>query len=182
LLYAIAHWNAVADWGVRIEQIGGPASGGIKIIETRPGGYEAAKTAAWGRRGERFADMFLFLAWTGESERVHPQMFEAQARRHWEERLRQRVAGKDFADLADARDRAISLEDNQRKERARDIHRRAENLDAHLEANGIDAFVPANWPKRDGVTPIENPHEARNEIVIGKDGKKTALLVESAVQ
>jgi hypothetical protein len=42
--------------------------------------------------------------------------------------------------------------------------------------------VPANWPTKDGVTPIAKPHEARNEIVVGKDGKKTSLFTESAVQ
>jgi hypothetical protein len=110
-------------------------------------------------------------------------MFEAQASRHWEERLRQRVEGKAFADLVDSRDRAILLAADQRKEQARHIQRKAESLNAHLAAHAIDAFVPANWPTKDGVTPTARPHEARNEIVVDpKTGKKTALFVESAVQ
>jgi len=126
--------------------------------------------------------VFIKLSLLMGSEPVHPAIFEAQARRHWEERLRQRVDGKAFTNLADSRDRAIELADNQRKEQARDTARRANNLNAHLAAHGIDAFVPPHWPTRDGVTPIAKPHEARNEIVVGKDSKKTALFVESAVQ
>jgi hypothetical protein len=118
-----ARFNPLAEqagWGVRLEPLGSPKDGGIKIVETRPGGYAEAKILAEQRRGEWFAGVFEFLWMTGESERTHPQMFEAQARRHWDERLRKNATGADFADLADARDRAFELEDNQRKEWARD--------------------------------------------------------------
>src|SRR5262249_26113244 len=128
------------------------------------------------------SDVFIFLSLCMASEPVDPAIFAVQARRHWDWRLRQRVEGKNFADLADVRDRTIELQNNQRKERARDIRRRSEALSAHLAAHTVEAFVPANWPTRDGVTPIAKPHEARNEIVIGKDGKKVALFTETAVQ
>ena len=165
----MARFNPLAEqagWGVRLEPLGSPKDGGIKIVETRPGGYAEAKILAEQRRGEWFAGVFEFLWMTGESERTHPQMFEAQARRHWDERLRKNATGADFADLADARDRAFELEDNQRKEWARDVKRRAKNLDRHLTTHRIDALVPPNWPTKDGVTPISKPQVARNEIVI----------------
>ena len=173
-----ARWNdaaARAGWDVRIEQFGAANNGGIRFIV---GDVSTIKL----RRGEWLSDTFALLWLTGENGSVDPVEFGKQSRHQWEGRLRQRVGGKAFADFALDRDRAISLEDNQRKERARDIRRRAKNLDAHLAANGVDALVPANWPTKDGVTPISKPHEARNEIVIGKDGKKTSLFVESAVQ
>jgi hypothetical protein len=180
----IDRWNAAAasvGWDVRLEQFGAANNGGLRIIELRSGAAEDAARQL--KRGEWLSDTFAFLWLTGESEPVHPAMFEAQARRHWEERLRQRVEGKAFADLADSRERAILLDVNQRKERARHIRRKAENLNAHLTAHGVDALVPANWPTKDGVTPIARPHEARNEIVVDpKTGKKTALFVASAVQ
>lgn len=166
-----------AGWGVRLEPCGGPIEGGIKIVETRPGGYAEAKTLAEQRRGEWFAGVFEFLWMTGESERVHPQMFAAQVARHWDERLRKCAAGKDFADLNYSRDRAIELEENQRKEWARDVKRRAKNLDRHLTTHRIDALVPPNWPTNDGVTPISKPQVARNEIVVDpKTKKRTALF------
>jgi hypothetical protein len=77
-------------------------------------------------------------------------MFEAQARRHWDERLRKLGVGKDFTDLA-ARDRTISLADDHRKEWAREIRRRAKNLDDQIVAHGIDSFVPSHWPTREGM-------------------------------
>jgi hypothetical protein len=181
----MAHFNQCveqAGWGVRLEPLGSPTAGGVKIVETRPRGYTEAKTLAEQRRGEWFAGVFELLWMTGESERVHPQMFEAQAQRHWEERLRKNAAGRDFADLADARDRAIYLQHNQRKEWARDIGRRAKDLDNHIVAHGIDSFVPPHWPTRDGIRPIERPHIPRNEIVVGKDGKPGYLLTVPAVQ
>ena len=178
---AIARWNAIAeqvDWGVRFEQTGGPASGGIKITELWPGGYEAAKIAAWEGRGERFADMFLFLAWTGESERVHPQMFEAQARRHWEERLRQRVAGKDFADLADNRDRAILEEERRRKDTMDLIDGTAAVWNAALDRQGAEGIVPTNWPIRwsqSGPIPVRKPHELPPDAQGPIDNSRGAL-------
>jgi len=121
--------------------------------------------------------VFEFLWMTGESERAHPQMFAAQAARHWDERLRKCAAGKDFADLTDSLDRAIELKENQRKEWARDVKRRAKKLDRYLTTHKIDALVPPNWPTKDGVTPISKPHVTRNEIVTDpKTKKKTALF------
>ena len=90
---------------------------------------------------------------------AHPAMFEAQARRHWDERLRKLGVGKDFTDLA-ARDRTISLADDHRKEWAREIRRRAKNLDDHIVAHGIDSFVPPHWPTREGM-PIPIAREIR---------------------
>jgi hypothetical protein len=185
-----ARWNVLAEHhGIPLRlEVWGTAEvskGGLRFRELEPdAGLKAIERLMPSVTPEKWmSDVFILITlWMG-SEPIHPAMFEAQARRHWEERLRQRAAGKVFADLALDRDRAISLEDNQRKERARDIRRRARNLDAHLAAHGIDAFVPANWPTRDGVTPIERPHEARNEIVVDpKTGKKTALFIETAVQ
>ena len=117
------------------------------------------------------SDVFILITLWIDSEPVHPAMFEAQARRHWEERLRQRVEGKALADLADSRDRAIELADNQRKEYARDIKRRAESLNAHLAAHQIDTFVPANWPTKDGVT--QSQHRT-------KRGTKSSLIQRPA--
>ena len=48
-------------------------------------------------------------------------------------------------------------------------------------AHGIDASSP-HWPTKDGVTSIAKPHKARNEIVVGKGGKKTSFFVTLAVQ
>lgn len=176
----IARWNAAAasaGWDVRLEQFGAANNGGLRIVELRSGAAEDAARQL--KPGEWLSDTFAFLWLTGEGEPVHPAMFEAQALRHWEERLRQRFEGKAFADLADSRDRAILLAADQRKEQARHIRRIAESLNAQLTARGIDALVPANWPTKDGVTPIARPHEARNEIVVDpKTGKKTALFVE----
>ena len=104
----IVRWNdaaASAGWNVRLEQFGAANNGGLRIVELRRGAAEDAARQL--KRGEWLSDTFAFRWMTGESERVHPPMFEAQSRRHWDERLRQRVAGKDFADLADDPDRAI---------------------------------------------------------------------------
>ena len=131
-------------WGVRLEAVGSPTDGGIKIVEPRPGGYAEAKTLAEQRRGEWFAGVFEFLWMTGESERAHPQMFAAQAARHWDERLRKCAAGKNFADLTDSLDRPIELKEHQRKEWARDVKRRAKKLDRYLTTHKIDALVPPN--------------------------------------
>jgi hypothetical protein len=183
-----ARWNALAEqYGVplRLEQWGTASKGGLRFRELEPdAGLKAIEVLMPSVTPDKWmSDLFILITlWMG-SEPVHPAMFEAQARRHWEERLRQRVAGRALADLADSRDRAIGLADNQRKEHARDIKRRAERLDVHLAAHKVDAFVPPNWPTKDGVTPISNPHEARNEIVVDpKTGNKTALFVETAVQ
>jgi hypothetical protein len=191
-----AERKVAARWNVLAEQHGIPlrlevwgtaevSKGGLLFRELEPdAGLKAIERLMPSVTPDKWmSDVFILITLWMDSEPVHPAMFEAQARRHWEERLRQRAASKVFADFALNRDRAISLEDNQRKERARDIRRRARNLDAHLAAHGIDAFVPANWPTKDGVTPISKPHEARNEIVVDpKTGKKTALFVEAAVQ
>jgi hypothetical protein len=184
----VARWNALAERHsvpLRLELWGTASKGGLCFRELEPdAGLKAIEILTPSVAPDKWmSEVFIMLSLSMASEPVHPAMFEAQAARHWKERLRQRVDGKALGDLADERDRAISLEDSQREERARDIRRRAENLNAHLEAHGIDAFVPANWPTRDGVTPIETPHEARNEIVVDKKtGRKTALFVETAVQ
>ena len=183
-----ARWNALArQHGIplQLEPWGAAVKGGLRFRELGPdAGLKAIEILMPSVTPDKWmSDIFVLITLWMDSEPVHPAMFEAQARRHWEERLRQRVEGKALADLADSRDRTIELADNQRKEHARDIKRRAERLDAHLAAHKVDAFVPPNWPTRDGVTPIAKPHEARNEIVVDpKTGKKTALFVEAAVQ
>ena len=184
----LVRWNALAGQHsvpLRLEQWGTAQKGGLRFRQLEPdAGLRAIEILMPSVAPDRWmSEVFILLSLLMASEPIHPAMFEAQAARHWNERLRQRVGGKAFADLADERDRAIQLQDNQRKEQARDIRRRADNLNAHLEAHKIDAFVPPNWPTRDGVTPIATPHEARNEIVVDpKTGKKTALFIETAVQ
>ena len=186
----VTRWNALAEQHsvpLRLERLGTAevGKGGLRFRELEPdAGLKGIEILMPSVTPDKWmSDVFFMLSLLMASEPVHPAMFEAQAARHWKERLRQRVDGKAFAELALDRDRAILLAHNQRREQARDIKRRAESLNAHLTAHEIDAFVPANWPTRDGVTPIEKPHEARNEIVIDKKtGKKTSLFVELAVQ
>src|SRR5262249_4451648 len=150
-------WGAVSKGGLRFRELESGAGAGVKAIEMLMPSVAPDK---W------MSDVFIMLSLLMGSETVHPAMFEAQARRHWEERLRKTVDGKAFDDFAKDRERVLDLKDNQRSEQIRDIRRRGQNLSDHLATHGIDAFVPPGWPTKDGVTPVLNPHEARNEIVI----------------
>ena len=150
----IARWNAEAKaggWDVRMVHL----MGGI--------GFDVGDVSTIKlKRGEWLSDVFAFLWLTGESEPVHPSMFEAQARRHWEERLRQRVAGKDFADLADSRERAILEDERRRKDTMNLIDGTAAVWNAALDRQSVEGIVPTSWPMhwtQSGPIPVRKPHE-----------------------
>jgi hypothetical protein len=133
----IARFNDAAastGWDVRLDQFGTANNGGLRIVELRPGAAEDAARRL--RRGEWLSDIFAFLWLTAEGEPVHPAMFEAQATRHWDKRLRQRVAGKDFADLADSRDRTILEDERRRKDTMDRIDGTAAVWNAALDRQG----------------------------------------------
>jgi hypothetical protein len=133
----IARFNDAAastGWDVRLDQFGTANNGGLRIVELRPGAAEDAARRL--RRGEWLSDIFAFLWLTAEGEPVHPAMFEAQATRHWDKRLRQRVAGKDFADLADSRDRIILEDERRRKDTMDRIDGTAAVWNAALDRQG----------------------------------------------
>ena len=91
-------------------------------------------------------------------------MFEAQATRHWDKRLRQRVAGKDFADLADSRDRTILEDERRRKDTIDLIDGAAAIWNAALDRQGVEGTIPTSWPMRwtqSGPIPVRKPHELR---------------------
>ena len=159
----IAHFNDAAastGWDVRLEQFGTANNGGLRIVELRPGAAEDAARRL--RRGEWLSDIFAFLWLTAEGEPVHPAMFEAQAKRHWDQRLRQRVAGKDFADLADSRDRTILEDERRRKDTMDRIDGAAATWNAALDRQGVEGIIPTSWPMhwtQSGPIPVWKPHE-----------------------
>ena len=159
----IARFNDAAastGWDVRLEQFGTANNGGLRIVELRPGAAEDAARRL--RRGEWLSDIFAFLWLTAEGEPVHPAMFEAQAKRHWDQRLRQRVAGKDFADLADSRDRTILEDERRRKDTMDRIDGAAATWNAALDRQGVEGIIPTSWPMRwtqSGPIPVRKPHE-----------------------
>ena len=167
---------ASAGWDVRIEQFGTANNGGLRIVELRPGAAEDAARQL--RRGVWLSDIFAFLWLTAEGEPVHPAMFEAQARRLWEERLRQRVAGKDFADLADSRDRATLEDERRRKDTMNLIDGTAAVWNAALDRQGAEGIVPTNWPIRwtkSGPIPLRKPHELPPDAQGPTDNSRKAL-------
>ena len=108
------------------------------------------------------SDVFAFLAVRLRADPVHPAMFEAQAARHWDKRLRQRVAGKDFVDLADSRDRAILEDERRRKDTMDRIDGAAATWNAALDRQGVEGIIPTTWPMRwtqSGPIPVRKPHE-----------------------
>jgi hypothetical protein len=165
----IGIFNALAEsagWGVRLEQFGSPrcahgdfAAGGIKIVETRPGGYEEAKVLAEQRRGQWFAGFFELLWKQGESPPVHPAMFRAQADEHWTKRLSRRVAARNFFGFNDSRYKGSLLKDRQHKDR---VEGAVAYWNAALDRQGAEGIVPNNWPhrwSRDAIlTPVKTPH------------------------
>ena len=113
----VARWNALAEQhgvSLRLELCGTAelGKGGVRFRELEPNaGLKAIEILMPSVTPDKWmSDVFFMLSLLMASDPVHPAMFEAQAARHWDKRLRQRVAGKDFADLAESRDRAI-LED-----------------------------------------------------------------------
>jgi hypothetical protein len=159
----IARFNDAAastGWDVRLEQFGTANNGGLRIVELCPSAAEDAARQL--RRGDWLSDLFAFLWLTAEGEPIHPAMFEAQSRRHWDESLRQRVAGKDFADLADSRDRAILEDERRRKDTMDLIDGTSAVWNAALDRQGAEGTIPTSWPMRwtqSGPTPIRKPHK-----------------------
>ena len=167
---------ASAGWEVRIEQFGTANNGGLRIIELRPGAAQDAARQL--KRGEWLSDTFAFLWLTGESEPIHPAMFEAQAGRHWDKHLRQRVVGKDFADLADSRDRAILEEERRRKDTMDLVDGGVAVWNAALDCQGAEGIVPTNWPMRwtpSGPIPVRKPHELPPDAQGPTDNSRRAL-------
>ena len=177
--YETARFNdaaAATGWDVRIEQFGTANDGGLRIIELRLGGAEDAARQL--KRGEWLSDTFAFLWLTGASEPIHPAMFEAQARRHWEKHLRQRVVGKNFADLADSRDRAILEEERRRKDTMDLVDGTVAVWNAALDCQGAEGIVPTNWPMRwtqSGLIPVRKPHELPPDAQGPTDNSRRAL-------
>jgi hypothetical protein len=175
----IARFNDAAastGWDVRLDQFGTANNGGLRIVELRPGAAEDAARRL--RRGEWLSDIFAFLWLTAEGEPVHPAMFEAQATRHWDKRLRQRVAGKDFADLADSRDRTILEDERRRKDTMDRIDGTAAVWNAALDRQGAEGIVPTNWPMhwtQSGPIPVREPHELPPDTQGPIDNSRGAL-------
>jgi hypothetical protein len=108
------------------------------------------------------SDVFIKITLLMGSEPAHPAMFEAQAKRHWDKRLRQRVAGKDFADLADSHDRTILEDERRRKDTMDRIDSAAATWNAALDRQGVEGIIPTSWPMRwtqSGPIPVRKPQE-----------------------
>jgi hypothetical protein len=175
----IARFNDAAastGWDVRLDQFGTTNNGGLRIVELRPGAAEDAARRL--RRGEWLSDIFAVLWLTAEGEPVHPAMFEAQAMRHWDQRLRQRVAGKDFSDLADSRDRAILEDERRRKDTMDRIDGAAATWNAALDRQGVEGIIPTSWPMQwtqSGPIPVRKPHEPPPDTQGPIDNSRGAL-------
>lgn len=166
----IARWNAEAKadgWDVRMVQLG-------------PGiGFEVGDVSTIRlKRGTWLSDVFALLWLTGEGEPVHPAMFDAQAGRHWGERLRHRVVSKRLGDPADLACR----EAERRRKQTRDwIEGIAAVWSSALDCQGVEGVIPPSWPMRWtelGPIPASKPHEAdKSDIIIDpKTGKQVALF------
>jgi hypothetical protein len=156
--------KAVMDgWGLEYRRVGGVRFivGDVSTIRLR--------------RGTRLSDAFAYLWLSGEGEPVHPAMFDAQAGRHWDERLRHRVVSKRLGDPADL---ACREAERRRKETRDWIDGIAAVWSSALDRQGV---IPTSWPVRwaeSGPIPVSKPHEAdKSEIVIDpKTGKQVALF------
>jgi hypothetical protein len=143
---------------------------GIRFVELWPGALEDADRQIVGYGP--FSDIHRLLK-RGPVDHVE---FNKESKQNWNARLRQRVAGKDFADLVtdifDARDRAELNKQVQRKR----LERVAARWDKVLTRNGVAGVVPAHWPMRwlrcDLFVPKEKPH---NDCEHGRSNKGIAL-------
>ena len=137
----VARWNALAQQHgipLRLETWGTAAQGGLRFHELEPdAGLRAIEILmpsvtpdAW------MSDVFIEMTLLMGSEPVNQAMFAAQARRHWDQRLRQRVAGKGFADLADSRDRTVLEDERRRKDTMDLIDGAAASWNAALDRQG----------------------------------------------
>ena len=163
----VARWNALAQQHgipLRLETWGTAAQGGLRFHELEPdAGLRAIEILmpsvtpdAW------MSDVFIEMTLLMGSEPVNQAMFAAQARRHWDQRLRQRVAGKGFADLADSRDRTVLEDERRRKDTMDLIDGAAASWNAALDRQGVEGIIPTSWPMRwtqSGPIPIRKPHE-----------------------
>jgi hypothetical protein len=147
---------------------------GIRFVERRPCALEDAGRRILGYGP--FSDIHNLLGDIGERGPVDRVKFNRESKQNWNARLRQRVAGKDFADLAadilDARDRAELSKQDQRKR----LERIAARWDIVLARNGVAGVVPAHWPMRwlrcGLFVPKEKPHNDREH---GRSDKGVAL-------
>ena len=165
----VARWNALAEQhgvSLRLELCGTAelGKGGVRFRELEPNaGLKAIEILMPSVTPDKWmSDVFFMLSLLMASDPVHPAMFEAQAARHWDKRLRQRVAGKDFADLADSRDRAILEEERRRKDTMDLIDATAAVWNAALDRQGAEGTIPTSWPMRwtqSGPIPVRKPHE-----------------------
>ena len=160
--------KAVVDgWGLEYRRVGGVRFivGDVSTIRLK--------------RGTRLSDAFALLWLSGEGEPVHPAMFDAQAGRHWDERLRHRVVSKRLGDPADLACR----EAERRRKQTRDwIDGIAAVWSAALDRQGAEGVIPTSWPMRwtkSGPIPTSKPHEAdKGEFVVTdvETGKQAALF------
>jgi hypothetical protein len=143
-----------AGWGVRLEHTGSPrcadsdyADGGIAIVQTRDGGYEEAKTLAederW--RGLWFAGFFKMLYLAGESPKVHPALYKAQADRTWRETLGRRRGAKHFFGYDDSQSKEDLFRERQHKDK---VEGAAATWNAALDRQKAEGIVPTQWPHR----------------------------------
>jgi hypothetical protein len=149
---------------------------GFCFIEHRPGA--AIEAAGQLKRGAWLSDVFAALWLIGEGDPVHPGMFDAQAGRHWDERLRHRVVGKRLGDPADL---ACSEAERRRKQTRDWIEGIAAVWNTALERQGTEGVIPTIWPLRwteSGPIPTSKPQEAdKSEIVTDPEtGKQVALF------
>jgi hypothetical protein len=179
----VARWNALAEQhgvSLRLELCGTAelGKGGVRFRELEPNaGLKAIEILMPSVTPDKWmSDVFFMLSLLMASDPVHPAMFEAQAARHWDKRLRQRVAGKDFVDLADSRDRAILGDERRRKDTMDRIDSAAATWNAALDRQGVEGIIPTTWPMRwtqSGPIPVRKPHEPDTQGPI--DNRRGAL-------
>jgi hypothetical protein len=179
----VARWNALAEQhgvSLRLELCGTAelGKGGVRFRELEPNaGLKAIEILMPSVTPDKWmSDVFFMLSLLMASDPVHPAMFEAQAARHWDKRLRQRVAGKDFVDLADSRDRAILGDERRRKDTMDRIDSAAATWNAALDRQGVEGIIPTTWPMRwtqSGPIPARKPHEPDTQGPI--DNRRGAL-------
>ena len=168
------------DYRVRVTETGAPIGGGIRIVETRPGGYEEAKSLARERRGEWFAGVFEFLTLVGEAEPVHPVLFDAESRKHWHRRLRKRVTRG--IDLVDLQASTLAEMERQRRDSIESLQGTAATWDAFLgdydrkwRADGNPIRVEWLWQRPDGTYAQSNNQPAHAGELYPADNRRGAF-------
>ena len=165
----VARWNALAEQHsvpLRLELCGTAevGKGGVRFRELEPNaGLKAIEILMPSVTPDVWmSNVFIKITLLMGSEPAHPAMFEAQAKRHWDKRLRQRVAGEDFADLAESRDRTILEDERRRKDTMDRIDGAAATWNTALDRQGVEGIIPTSWPMRwtqSGPIPVRKPHE-----------------------